>query len=378
MPMTRNNIGILTFPLEEAGNTPLTNLATVIGEFTDTLYVITGNCAHITRRANDNIIVIKFHYQTANNVFSRITNYLTIQLKMALEVWRLRTRVNKWIFFIGSEGLFIPMLTALILQNKVVIAAAGSDLKTAQSKHDPLSALLSISRNFNYSLSDGIILYSKRLIQDYGLLKYSSKIHIARPHLLDLEKFKIEKNLKDRDNYIGFIGRFSEEKGVLNFIKSIPSIVINNEESLFLVAGDGQLKGPIEEELTKLHLRDKTRMPGWIMRSELPKYLNDLKVLVVPSFTEGLPNIILEAMACGTIVLTTPVGAIQDVITNGVTGFLMENNTPECIANNLNAILKHKGLEKISSNARALVAREFNYQQILLNYNNVFQIIFGG
>ena len=62
-------------------------------------------------------------------------------------------------------------------------------------------------------------------------------------------------------------------------------------------------------------------------------------------------------MACGTPVLGTPVGLMSDMINDGETGFIMENNSPECIAENIIRALNHPNLEQIAQNARELVER---------------------
>jgi glycosyltransferase involved in cell wall biosynthesis len=69
-------------------------------------------------------------------------------------------------------------------------------------------------------------------------------------------------------------------------------------------------------------------LPGWISHDDLPNYLNRFWLLVLPSYTERFPGIMLEAMSCGTPVLATPVGVIPDVIIGEKTGFIMENSTP--------------------------------------------------
>jgi glycosyltransferase involved in cell wall biosynthesis len=84
-----------------------------------------------------------------------------------------------------------------------------------------------------------------------------------------------------------------------------------------------------------------------------------LRLLVLPSYTEGLPNIMLEAMACGTPVLATPVGAIPDVIIDGKTGFIMENNSPECIAENVIRALNSPDLERDRGGEEAVCGGEF-------------------
>jgi glycosyltransferase involved in cell wall biosynthesis len=86
-----------------------------------------------------------------------------------------------------------------------------------------------------------------------------------------------------------------------------------------------------------------------------------LKLIVLPTKGEGLPTIVLEAMACGTPVLTTSAGAIPDVIIDEETGFLMENNSPDCIVENIIRVLDYHEPVRIVTNARVLVEQRFTY-----------------
>ena len=78
-------------------------------------------------------------------------------------------------------------------------------------------------------------------------------------------------------------------------------------------------------------------------------------------------------MACDTPVLATPVGGIPDVIKDGETGFIMENNSPECIAENEIRALEHPELEKIVKNARNLVEEEFTYEAAVERYKKILE-----
>ena len=102
-----------------------------------------------------------------------------------------------------------------------------------------------------------------------------------------------------------------------------------------------------------------TRMVGWVSHNDLPDLLNELRLLVLPSFTEGLPNILLEAMACGTPVLSTGVGSVPDVITEGETGFLMDSNSPETIAQSVVRVLGCPDFEVVARRALDHVVTNF-------------------
>jgi glycosyltransferase involved in cell wall biosynthesis len=204
------------------------------------------------------------------------------------------------------------------------------------------------------------------------LEKYLGKISIAHEHILDLDYFNLSKDLSKRNDLIGYIGRLSEEKGPINFIHAISEFPKDGSIK-FLIGGDGNLLDKITTYLNDNYLTANTELVGWIPHMDLPLYLNNLKLLVIPSYSEGLPNIMLEAMACGTPVLATPVGAIPDIIKDGETGFLMENNSPECIAANVIRALKHPDLEGIAKRARALIEHEYTFERAVERWRTVLK-----
>lgn len=140
-----------------------------------------------------------------------------------------------------------------------------------------------------------------------------------------------------------------------------------------LIGGDGSLKDSIVATLQDEGLTARVDLPGWISHDDLPAYLNQLRLLVLPSYTEGLPNIMLEAMACGTPVLATPVGAIPDVIRDEKTGFIMEDNSPECIAENVVRALEHPDLEEIAEVGRRFVGEEFTFERAVERWREVLE-----
>ncbi len=375
MKEEQKNTGVITFPICEAGNIPLSNLVNILYPLSTNIYVITGNEGNILPKAFRKIQVCRIKHKKGTNTLSRVINYIYTQLRISFKLMKLVKRVNLWIFFIGGEGLLLPILTAKLFRKKVVLASAGSSLQTAKSTNDNLSKPIEILENICRSLSNRIVLYSENLIKEWNLKKYRNKISIAHRHFLEFDKFKMEKTLTKRDNLVGYIGRLSEEKGVLNFLRAISAIAKKRGNIKFLVGGDGELGDKIERYLEIGNLNDEVKLTGWIPHDELPHYLNELKLLVLPSYTEGLPNIALEAMACGTPVLATSVGAIPDIIKDGETGFIMENNSPECIVKNVTRVLNHPNLERIVQNARVLVEKEFTLEKAIERYRRIFSQI---
>lgn len=365
-------IGIITFPIEEASVTPLDNLLGIFSSLMNRVHVITGNAGvGVANRFEKSHFELIGHTSGSNPV-TRAYNYIKTQLTITLRMAKISRYVDIWILPICGDALLPCAIFAKVLRKPIVMSLTSStDMRSHQS--DLLLSLVTIFTKINYLLADKIILYSAALIQQWNLEPYRHKILIAHEHFLDFDTFTPATSLSARPSLIGYIGRLSGEKGVQHFAKALPLILTSRQDFCAFIGGDGALKESIEASLQEGGVTDRVDLPGWIPHNDLPKHLNQLQLLVLPSYTEGLPNIMLEAMACGTPVLATPVGAIPDVIVDGKTGFIMKNNSPECIAENVMRALDSPELGRIAEAGRRFVEENYSFERTVERWKKILQ-----
>ena len=99
-----------------------------------------------------------------------------------------------------------------------------------------------------------------------------------------------------------------------------------NKDIIFIVFGEGFLRKELEEKILKIGLKDRFLLPGF--RKDFLSVLKDIDLFVLPSFTEGLPNVLLEAYALKKPVVATKVGGNPEIVLDGETGFLAPVQDP--------------------------------------------------
>ena len=367
MSEKQQNTGLVTAFGRDVGDTFLLNLVKILSSLSHKLYVLGPNTI---LRSSDTIHLHSVRSKRAEGTLAQVVNQIGFQLRMSYRLARLSRKVDLWIFF-GGEGLLLPMLTAKLFRGKVALALAGYLEKESEFRKNVLYKPFSLLKRINCRLADRIIIYSQRLIKEWQLERHTDKILIAHEHFLDFAKFRMQKPLSQRHSLLGYIGRLDPEKGILNLLEAIPRVLEKDDDITFLIGGEGPLRPKVEECLKQAKPNSRASFVGWIAHDDMPKYLNKLKLFILPSYTEGISNIMLEAMACGTPVLATPVGAIPDIIKDGETGFIMEDNSPECLAANIIRALNHPELEQIADNGRTLVEKEFTYDKTVERYRKV-------
>lgn len=127
---------------------------------------------------------------------------------------------------------------------------------------------------------------------------------------------------------IGVIGRLSSEKGHQVFLQAFRLLVPHFPDLRALIVGKGPLEKQLRVHAVELGIEEKIIFTGH--RSDMPDIYRMLDLVVIPSFSEGHPNVLLEAMACGIPVVSTDVGGVRDSI--GKAGLLVQPGRPEELA----------------------------------------------
>ena len=369
-------VGLVTFSWPEAGDLLLSDMVDIFSNLADQLYIVAwGKSERFYESKSENVKVSEVYHKDGSNPLFSIVNLTITQLKIAFKMLQFRRGIDVWVFGLGTDGMIIPCLTAKMLNLPILIYPVGSATKVAKVTKDATATAFSILNVFNYSLANMLMVDSNRLIEEYGLKRFLQKVVNGHIQFIHADKFNVQKPLHQRKCLVGFVGRLSQEKGILNFLEAIPLTLNIRDDISFLIIGDGPLRPIVEGKIRQNDLSSKVDFIGWVPHDDLPSYLNELMLLVIPSYSEGGPLISFEAMACATPVLSTPVGLIPDSISDGKTGFIMENNSPECIARNIIRAIQHPELESIATKGFMFVGNERSYNAALISVNECIKAL---
>ncbi len=142
--------------------------------------------------------------------------------------------------------------------------------------------------------------------------------------------------LEDRDKILFFAGGLIPVKNVNVLIEAFSHVVKTNYNLSLFIAGSGSEEGNLKRLVLENNIRENVKFLGPLVSEDLINYYNAADLFCLPSKSEGLPNVIVEALFCGTPVVASSVGGIPTIIKPGENGFLVEPNSVYELADKIN------------------------------------------
>ena len=136
------------------------------------------------------------------------------------------------------------------------------------------------------------------------------------------------------------VGRLCEQKGQLLLIHAVQLLLKQGVACELVLAGDGEMRAEIEALIRDGGLTERVRITGWISGEQVAHELQAARALVLPSFAEGLPVVLMEAMALGRPVISTFVAGIPELVRPGENGWLVPAGDIEALADAMRACLE--------------------------------------
>lgn len=172
------------------------------------------------------------------------------------------------------------------------------------------------------------------------------------------------KNIRDhsgRGKHILFAGRFDHVKGLPILIESFQTLSEQDPRLCLHMVGDGPQRTELESIVRKKQLKDRVTFYGYLSQAELRSLFETADVFVMSSFAEGIPVVLMEAMAFSVPVVAPRITGIPELIDDGVNGYLTTPGDIDSLVSSIETLLNDASLRnRFASNARFKVEQEFN------------------
>ncbi len=272
-------------------------------------------------------------------------------------------------YFLPMAG-FVGTYAGKYLGIPSVVSIRGNDIERAAFDPSKFSHVMYALQNANAVTTNSSELAKKaKAFMD-------REIHII-PNGIDTNKFKpMEKNeilaemLKvegQQSKVVGFVGELREKKGMATLLAGYAHLAKTVLASLLIVGEvrEGEDKKYFEE-FKSTNPQLPITVTGHVPHKDLPAYYSLMDVFIHPSLRDGMPNAVLEAMACGKTVIATPVGGVLDIIEDEVNGFFVKVNDAQNLAEKMaEALNQPEKREAVGRSAREAVLNQYTLEKEL-------------
>jgi glycosyltransferase involved in cell wall biosynthesis len=191
------------------------------------------------------------------------------------------------------------------------------------------------------------------------------------PNGVDTSLFHPRPGRNNSGEAVLFVGRLVPNKGPETLIKAVPLVLAQHPQAQFLIVGDGPLRVRLKEQAHKLDVGEAVQFLG--IRKDVPDLMREAALLVRPSSLEGMPLVVLEAMASAIPTVATPVGGTPELVKDGVHGFLVPVDSSAALAKAITRLLDDRPLAReMGRRGRELVEDGYSWDAVVDKTERVY------
>jgi glycosyltransferase involved in cell wall biosynthesis len=248
---------------------------------------------------------------------------------------------SQWLY---PDG-FAAYLAAKCLGLPIVLSAAGCDINEYTKYFWRRLWITKALKGANHNIMVSTALKDKAIALGVPADKMTVNMNGSNASVFyprDKQESRSTLNQPSNKKLLTYIGNFNEEKGVKYLVSAFALIAKEQPDVNLYLVGDGPLKAELVEQITTAQLTERIVFTGRVDHSQVPLYLSSADLLCLPSLREGCPNVVIEALSCGTPVVASQVGAVPDILASSgePLGYMAKPEDPKDLAEALLKALK--------------------------------------
>jgi glycosyltransferase involved in cell wall biosynthesis len=289
------------------------------------------------------------------------------------KIIRILRNIRPDIIHIQGISMGMPGLMAkVILKKPILVWGRGTDVYHPNLIMSILSKQIICYADIVVALSEDM----KKEMQKTCMRNITvipNGINLDRYENICKDMVREKLHFKTCEKLILFIGSLRTEKGLKYLIDAMDLIRGKNRSCRLIIVGEGSEERILKKMVKNLNLSNYVYFIGQIPNEMVPCYMAASDVFVLPSLYEGLPNVILEAMASGLPIVATKVGALPEILIDGVNGFLIEPENSRQIYEKVSLLLEDQELRVIISKNNRENAKKYSWDNIIKKIEDAYQ-----
>ncbi|MBS9524516.1 glycosyltransferase [Litoribacter alkaliphilus] len=281
----------------------------------------------------------EYEFLTSHEEGSSLTKS-KVAIQSLVKLWEMDNLSLAHIHVASGASFYRKSLLSCICRLKripFILHIHACDFDTFYASANPLAkfwikATLE-SANKIFVLSNSWKLYLKSI----GLTQNVEILHNG----VDTNEFSSSPSFAKTIHNFLFIGRLGQRKGTYDLITAIQHLKEQGKLDLlnFYFIGDGEIE-KVKQKVNQANLKNHVHLLGWKEGKSKIHYLRNCSTIILPSYNEGLPMALIEAMACGNVVISTTVGGIPDLVEQNKNGYLITPGNIEALVNSISKVIQ--------------------------------------